>query len=556
MKQVLYRTYRPTNFDEIYGQDHIISILKNQIKNNTIAHAYLFCGPRGTGKTSTARIFAKELNGGSELDIIELDAASHNKVEDIREIVDKLSLAPFDAKYKVYILDEVHMLSTSAFNAFLKSLEEPPAHIIFILATTEPHKLPQTILSRTQRFDFNKISNSQILDRLKFVLKKENIPFAEDALVQIANKSDGGLRDALGLLDKVISYGDVSVENVSKALGIFSSEIYVNLFEAVISNDVSNALEILNLVDEYGVDSKVFVLDFIKNLKDAILIQNNVNLDNVLAKQISLKAKDSIIAFIIEEMGKTLNALRFSSNAKIELLANIVSLCSVKFENIAIYKNLPANFQNEINRQNTIIQALEKRILYLEQKLQNLHTYPQNFVDKDENNVDKTENIIHSEKKEIYDLSTEQNKNDFTHSEFIDIQSEENIDNINNDTFNDESNSQELLNKIKDIMPEIKQKLKEKRKISIFSVFSMARPIKFENGEITFIFEDDKRKMIDIMKKSKPEEFIDVVISEILGFPIKTVYITDDIIIDKDYENNLIKEKITSAFPDVNFRIV
>ena len=204
MRQALYRRYRPKTFDEVFGQDHIIPILKNQIKTNSVSHAYLFSGPRGTGKTSTAKLFAAALNKGSDIDVIELDAASNNRVEDIREIVDTAALAPFGGAYKVYILDEAHMLSKNAANALLKTLEEPPQHVIFILATTEPDRIPKTILSRTLRFDFAKITPEVILERLKEVLAREEISYTDTALLYIAQNSNGGLRDALSLLDKAL----------------------------------------------------------------------------------------------------------------------------------------------------------------------------------------------------------------------------------------------------------------------------------------------------------------------------------------------------------------
>lgn len=548
MKQVLYRAYRPNNFDEIYGQDHIISILKNQIKNNSISHAYLFCGPRGTGKTSTARIFAKELNGGSELDIIELDAASHNKVEDMREIIDKLKLAPFEAKYKIYILDEVHMLSQAAFNAFLKSLEEPPQHVIFILATTEPNKLPQTILSRTQRFDFNKISNEQIRKRLEEVLHSENITYSDDAIVQIVNRSDGGLRDALGLLDKVISYGEITAENVNLALGVFSGTIHTKLFEAIIQNNTLLAIESLEEIDENGIDPKVFVNDFISNLKDAILIKNKVDTENEIAKELAQMSSDSTIAFIIEELGKTLNTLRFSPNAKVELIAGIVSLCNVKFENIAIYKNIPANFQKIISEQNSLIRGLEAKISKLEQKLQQMASYPQNFVENPLNNVDNLKNISDLDKNFGENLSTEQKGNEFSPAN---VEQMEDIPNTVKNAYNNE-----LIVKMNELMPEIKQRLRQKHKMSLYSVFEMAIPYRMENDAITFVFEGESRKMIDIINKSNTEEFLDPIISELFGKNVKALFITDfEIRRDTTDEVDEIKNKLAITFPEAEIII-
>ena len=273
----LYRKYRPLKFEDVYGQEFIIKTLSNAIKNNKIGHAYLFCGTRGTGKTTIAKIFARSVNclkpldnmpcGKCEIclnentdeipDIIEIDAASNNGVDEIRELKNKIKLVPNLCKYKVYIIDEVHMLSTGAFNALLKTLEEPPEHVIFILATTEPQKLPITIISRCQRFDFKKINISDIKERLKFIAKEEKIKIDDLALDEIAKISDGAMRDAIGLLDQISSFTDskITLEDIYMVRGSVSYNTILTLLDNLVDNNIK---ELLDIIDEIYLSGKDF----------------------------------------------------------------------------------------------------------------------------------------------------------------------------------------------------------------------------------------------------------------------------------------------------------
>ena len=261
----LYRKYRPVDFNNVYGQEEVVTVLKNAIVTGKISHAYLFCGPRGTGKTTIAKIVARLVNCDNLIngnpcgkcynclnylnsnDIVEIDAASNNGVDEIRELRDKVNLVPSNAKYKVYIIDEVHMLTMQAFNALLKTLEEPPSHVIFILATTEPHKIPLTISSRCQKFRFSKISDDKIVDRLKDICYCENISIDDDALYEIARLSDGGMRDAINILDKLVAYsnGNITIDDVYKVNGSVSYNDLYNLLNNIIIN---NKIEIINFV--------------------------------------------------------------------------------------------------------------------------------------------------------------------------------------------------------------------------------------------------------------------------------------------------------------------
>jgi len=300
--KALYRTYRPQTFDEVAGQQHIVKTLKNALATGKIAHAYLFAGPRGTGKTTMAKLFAKALNceqgigqqcdqckncksiiDGSHPDVLELDAASNNGVDEIRELIDKVKYGTILGRYKVYIIDEVHMLSTGAFNALLKTLEEPPEHVIFILATTEPHKILPTILSRCQRYDFEKVSDQDIKERIRVVLNQEGIPFNDDAVALVVKLADGGMRDALSILEKVLAYSGNQL-NVSDILNIFSlesTEEKIKLLTSIVNKDTKDVLDRLNHYVSKGSDLKRLTDDLLSILKD-ILVYNNTSNTNYL----------------------------------------------------------------------------------------------------------------------------------------------------------------------------------------------------------------------------------------------------------------------------------
>lgn len=294
MYQALYRKYRPSSFDEMCGQTHIIDILKRQCETDKISHAYLFCGTRGTGKTSAAKILAKAanclepINGnpcgkcencvaistGNATDILEIDAASNNGVDNIRDLRDEVMYPPAYLKKRVYIIDEVHMLSSGAFNALLKTLEEPPEYVIFILATTELHKIPPTILSRCQRFEFRNISSDEIKERLLFVAKEEGISLSEKAAKLIANLADGAMRDALSLLESCVSAnsgGEITEKSVIELLGITENETSLSLFEALREKDVAGAIDIIDKVNASAVDIVTFLEDLSYLVRDMIV---------------------------------------------------------------------------------------------------------------------------------------------------------------------------------------------------------------------------------------------------------------------------------------------
>ncbi|MBO7573715.1 MAG: DNA polymerase III subunit gamma/tau [Bacilli bacterium] len=296
--KALYRTYRPSTFDEVAGQEHIVKTLKNALATGKLAHAYLFAGPRGTGKTTMAKLLAKALNcdegighqcnecknckaiiEGTHPDVLELDAASNNGVDEIRDLIDKVKYGTILGRYKVYIIDEVHMLSTGAFNALLKTLEEPPEHVIFILATTEPHKILPTILSRCQRYDFTKLSDNDIKNRLRDVLNKEGVSFNEDAIDIIISLADGGMRDALSILDQVLAYSGnkLDVQDILDIFALESKEEKLALLNSIVSKDVSDVLSRINRYVSLGTDIKRLTDDLLLILKDILIYQSSRN---------------------------------------------------------------------------------------------------------------------------------------------------------------------------------------------------------------------------------------------------------------------------------------
>ena len=291
----LYRKWRPQTFSDIVGQDNVVKTLKNAIKLDRIAHAYLFCGPRGTGKTSTAKILAKALNceegptvdicdecsacnkitNNNSIDVLEIDAASNRGINEIRELREKVKFSPTEGNYKVYIIDEVHMLTTEAFNALLKTLEEPPEYVIFILATTEPNKLLSTILSRCQRFDFGRLSINDIIERLSYICEQEEVEISQKALSSIARNAGGGMRDAISILDQTISYAgsEITMDDVSAVLGMVDRDILIELTKIMIENDVEAALNLVSDIIGQGKNISQFVDDLIHHLRNLLLLK-------------------------------------------------------------------------------------------------------------------------------------------------------------------------------------------------------------------------------------------------------------------------------------------
>ncbi len=349
--KALYRTYRPTSFEKVVGQQHIVKTLQNAVLKHKIAHAYLFCGPRGTGKTTVAKLMAKAVNcphnekapcnecdsclsiqAGTHPDIIEIDAASNNGVDEIRDLIEKVKYSPIEGKYKVYIIDEVHMLSQGAFNALLKTLEEPPTHVIFILATTEPHKVLPTIISRCQRFDFTRVNQSEIGSRVREVLTAEKIKYEDGVIRLISQLAEGGLRDALSILEQCIAYAqnDLRVQHVHDIYGITTVSEKIDLLDAVFSQNVVSILDNVRYISEKSFDIKRLTSDMIDLLKECIIYQytEDESLLQIATVEevehiLSLKSADHLLKMIdvfIETMDKYRNASNIHSYFEVALL--------------------------------------------------------------------------------------------------------------------------------------------------------------------------------------------------------------------------------------------
>ena len=358
--------YRPNSFETVVGQKSITKTLENAIENNQLPQAMLFCGPRGVGKTTCARILAKQINDDNKssdfsYNIFELDAASNNGVDDIRNLIDQVRIPPQTGNYKVYIIDEVHMLSGQAFNAFLKTLEEPPKYAIFILATTEKHKVIPTILSRCQIYDFKKISTTDIKSHLETIAKKENISYDDESLFLIANKSDGALRDALSIFDRLVNFtdGNITKELAYKNLNILDHDVYFETFELINKNDITNCLLLFNKVIEQGFSGQHFIdglclhfrdLLISKNSMSQVLLEQNENLKTKYIDQ--AKIKDP--SFILNAINLTEDcSYRYKNSKNQRLLTEIclMKLCSI--ENIELKKKIKILSKEEISKKQT-----------------------------------------------------------------------------------------------------------------------------------------------------------------------------------------------------------
>ncbi len=538
--KTLYRVYRPQTFDEVAGQEHIITTLRHAVEENKIAHAYLFCGPRGTGKTTIAKLLAKAINCtgnvkpcdecenckeitlGSHPDVIEIDAASNNGVDEVRNLIDKVKYAPSKGKYKVYIIDEVHMMSPGAFNALLKTLEEPPAHVVFILATTEPHKILPTIISRCQRFDFTKLNIQEIVNRMKVVIAKENYNCDEDALEMIAKLADGGMRDALSILEQCLAYNDqhLTINDVNSIYGIISLEKKIDFIKLLLCKNLKKALLLLEEMKLNGTDIRRLTLDLIDILKDVVIYRNTK--DESILFVLSKYYLDMLVPYISCDEAFSFIDILMDANEKFSKVVNpsiyfelaILKMCNQVHEEkkLIIEKSSEVDLTDEIS---TNEPDNDPDIIY-------------EYNDDDQSSMDLDEPT--NEENESTNLKIENEEVptfEFAKEEEVNVE-------VDNDVKVDESDilnilvqaRREILNEIQERWPIIKRYLANLNTAKSASMLCDGKPVAACPGGLIISFE--YQPAVNCVNYYKNYKQLSSFISEILGKEYKFIAIRYD----------------------------
>lgn len=534
----LYREWRPKSFNDVVGQEHITTTLKNQILNNRIAHAYLFCGTRGTGKTSTAKVFAKALNcldlhegepcnqcemcrkinEGLAIDVTELDAASNNGVDKIRDIIDDVKYPPQEAKFKVYIMDEVHMLSSGAVNAFLKTLEEPPNNVIFILATTDPQKLPITILSRCQRFDFKRINNNEITARLRKIVTEQGVLADDKSLSLIARVSDGAMRDSLSILDQAISMGDGKVEynTVINMLGLVTNEYLFNLTNAIIQRSVEKGINIIEGVVYSGKDVYLFMKDLIAHYRNLLMAKVTNNPEEVLdmsEENISL-IKEQSARLRAEEIMRCIRILqdaegnaKLSKQARLYLELAIIKMCKIEYDT-----------SNEV-----ILTRLNK----LEENLKSGNIKVAVVADKVNAEIDNNKKSLQKSiaKKDISETGIEENI-------------------VAN------TNSTLTINDVQKAWKDILERFKAKRAMVIYASILTGKPIACVNGVVTIQYDEEYKFNKERLSRPENKKVVNDVFSEVFQDNIKVNFVVEAEENNPKSTEDILRERFGEEFID------
>ena len=504
----LYREWRPKTFEDVVGQEHITTTLKHQIENNRIAHAYLFCGTRGTGKTSTAKVFAKALNclnlkdgepcnecemckkinQGLAIDVTELDAASNNGIDKIRDIIDDSKYPPQEAKYKVYIMDEVHMLSMGAVNAFLKTLEEPPANVIFILATTDPQKLPITILSRCQRFDFKRINNKEIAARLRKIVTTQGVLADDRSLDLIARVSDGAMRDSLSILDQAISMGDGAVEydELISMLGLVTNEYLFEITSAIMDRNIEEVLLVIDKIVYAGKDIHLFIKDLTSHFRNLLMVKVTNNPEEVLdmsLENIELVKKQAG-RIRVEEIMRDIRILqeaevnaKLSKQARLYLELATIKMCKIEYDT-----------SNEV---------ILSRINKLEEAIKSGKI--------------KVSNNVHEE------MAVSSNNKPIKKAEVHEREVERPMA-VN-------PNSAIKINDVQKAWKDILEAFKARRAMVIYASIMTAKPVACENGIVTLLYDSQYAFNKDRLEKADNYKIVNDVVSEVMREPMRVKFV-------------------------------